>query len=330
MALFLKVFGQEVLLAFEDACVVKPRVTTRSIPYGKSAQFPALGRAAAFYHTAGKNILDAGNSLLSTIPANERIIYLDNKLISAVTINEMDELFNHYDVRGPYAAQLGIALANRYDQLGLNALVLAARTSAILTGTNGHFAGTVITDAAMATSGQAVVDAAFAAAQKLREKEVPGGADWTLVLSPAMYYNVIKNPMVTTIATAAGSAVASHGFPQFGGSDGPNGSYARGIIHQLAGFTLVMSNHIPSTNITSGDAFFGTGAASANGNVYYGDFSKTKAVAFARPALGVLTLKDISLESEWHMEYQATAMLAKLATGMGTLRPEFAIEFAIP
>lgn len=332
MAGFYKVFGNMVMLAFADTCVFRGLSTTRTIPYGKSAGFAAIGRAQAYFHTTGKDIFDAGNSLLSTIPHNERVINLDNKIISAVAVSEMDELFNHFDVAGPYAEQLGIALANRYDQLGLITAVKAARATSIFNNTtNGHFAGTVITDSAIATSGPTFVEALFQAAKTMDEKEVPK-TDRVVVVPPSIYYNLIKHPNTLVIATANGSAAASNGFPQLGGADGANGSFTKATIYQLAGFRIVMSNHIPTTDIASNDAFFGTGAggASANGNVYYGDFSKTKAVAFAKPAVGVLQLLDISLESKWSMERQATLMVAKMATGMGVLRPEYAVEFATP
>lgn len=337
IALFLKVFSGEVITTFEEMNVMKNLVTMRTISSGKSAQFPVMGRASAFYHAVGTNILDEGNSLLSTIAQAERVINVDNKLISAVVISEIDELMNHYDVRKPYSQEIGRAIAKRFDQLALHTAILTARQSATITGLNG---GSVITDANMATQGAALSAALFAAAQKLDEKDVPK-EDRVAVVSPAMYYNLIKDPNTTQLAGSMAStgstyAVASNGFPLLDQRlEGSNGSYAKGVIYQVAGIRIFSSNHIPSTNIANTDAFFGnTGAgangASARGNTYYGDFSKTKGVVFHKSALGVLKLKDISLESEYRLEYQGTAMVARLIVGMGPLRPESAVELATP
>lgn len=327
LALFLKVFSGEVMATFEETNVMRQLIERRTIPYGKSATFPVLGRASAFYHTAGKNIADAGNSLLSTIAASERVINVDNKLISAVSVNEVDELMNHYDIRGPYSTELGRAVSKRYDQLGLNTMVLAARASATITGLNG---GATVTSATMGTSGPSLQSALFTAAQKLDEKDVPK-EDRFAVISPAMFYNLIRDPSTTSIATANGSAITTSGYPLLSRDlEGANGSFSGARLREVAGFTILVSNHIPVTNIASNDAFFGTTAASANGNVYYGDFSKTLGVAFHRSAIGVVQLRDIALEAEYKIEYQGTLMVAKMVTGMGILRPECAIELATP
>lgn len=327
-ALFLKVFSGEVLTTFEETNVMKNFVQMRTIPYGKSAQFPVLGRASAFYHSVGVNIMDAGNAMLNTIAANERLINVDNLLVAPVVVSDWDDMVNHYDVRGPYATQLGRALAKQFDQLAIHTAILAARASATITGL---FGGSVITDAAMHTSGSALAAALFGAAQKFREKDVPM-EDLIAVVSPAMYYNLIKDPLTARIETAAGTGIASSGFPQFGAVDGSNGSYGKGNIYQIGGIRLVVSNHIPSTNITSGHATFGTGAtgASNRGNVYYGDFTKTKGVVLHKSAIGVLKLKDVSLQAQYKLEVQGTLTIARLATGMGILRPEAAVELAIP
>jgi hypothetical protein len=45
-------------------------------------------------------------------------------------------------------------------------------------------------------------------------------------------------------------------------------------------------------------------------------------------AIGRLNLIGMSVESEWRMEYQAWATVAKLAMGAGILRPESSVELA--
>ena len=55
--LFLKKFGGEVLTAYEDANITDGKVMERNIDSGKSAQFPAIGKIGAGYHTPGQQIM---------------------------------------------------------------------------------------------------------------------------------------------------------------------------------------------------------------------------------------------------------------------------------
>lgn len=341
LALFLKVFAGEVLTTFEETNVMKALIQMRTIPYGKSAQFPVTGRADAVYHTPGVNLLDSTNSpaTLFQIPSNERVINVDNKLISATTINSWDEAVNHYDVRSVYSGELGRALSKKFDLLGINTAILAARASATISGLNG---GGSVTDANIATQGVALSNALLSAAQSMDQKDVPKDGR-VAIISPAMFYNLIRDPSVTMV-TSAGVMVptaanpgtgfvgaASNGYPLLNSQlSGGNGNFAAATLTQVAGFRIYVSNHIPSTNIASNDAFFGTGAASANGNTYYGDFTKTKGVAFHPSAIGGVKVQDIALESEYKIEFQGTLMLAKLIMGLGILRPECAVELATP
>lgn len=325
--LFLKVFSGEVLAQFNAANVMNPLTMNKTIPFGKSATFKVMGRAEALFHTAGINILDAGNGLLSQIAMAERIIFIDNRLISAVLIDSLDEAMSEFEVRGPYAQELGEALAVRVDQLLLHTVILAARASSTITGLNG---GSVVSDPAMETSGVALVNALFAAAQELDEKNVPKQGRVAIV-RPGMYYNMIRDPAVSIAATSPTVTQATVGYPLLNSNLSPgNGHFAKAELAICAGFRVMVSNHIPDSNILSSDAFFGTGSggASETGNVYYGDFSATAGVAFHSSAIGRLNLIGMSVESEWRLEYQAWATVAKMAMGAGILRPESSVELA--
>ena len=104
-ALFLKVFSNEILTTFDEANIMKDLHTVRSISSGKSAQFPVTGIASAKYHTPGQDILDSGNSYLSAIKHNEKIINIDDMLVSSTFIANIDEVKNHYSVRSIYAKE---------------------------------------------------------------------------------------------------------------------------------------------------------------------------------------------------------------------------------
>ena len=106
-ALFLKTFSGEVLTAFAENNIFNESMhSVRTIASGKSAQFPVLGTATAAYHSIGTPLVGANQ-----IKANEKIISIDDLLISQAFISCLEEMKNHYDVRQTYSAELGKALA---------------------------------------------------------------------------------------------------------------------------------------------------------------------------------------------------------------------------
>ncbi len=128
-ALFLKLFSGEVLAAFAKENKMLPMTMVRSISQGKRAQFPVFGKAAASeYHTPGNEITG------QVIKQNEKIITIDDLLISHSFISELDEAKAHFDYRSIYSKEMGEALAKTIDQHLLQLVVLAARGSATVTG----------------------------------------------------------------------------------------------------------------------------------------------------------------------------------------------------
>jgi len=293
-ALFLKVFSGEVLAAFQRRNQMLEMSMVRTISQGKSAQFPALGKTTASYHTAGNEITG------KVINKNERVITIDDLLISDSFIAEIDEAKNHYDVRSIYSTEMGNALARTVDQHLLQLAVLAAQASTTVTGENG---GAVITDADAKTNGASLITSIFDAAQALDEKDVPE-EDRYCVVPPATYYNLVENDKILN--------------RDFGGS---NGIYAEGKVLKVAGINIVKSN-------TAVDAFTDQSAASSTGenNTYNGNFSNTAAVVFHKSAIGTVKLMDLAMESEYDIRRQGTLMVAKMALGHGILRPEAAVE----
>ena len=135
-ALFLKVFSGEVLTAFARNNIFNDALhSVRTITSGKSAQFPVTGAATAAYHTPGTPLVGANQIL-----ANEKIISIDDLLISQAFVSNLDELMNHYDVRATYADELGKALAKTYDQNVAKVIANASRASTTLSGGTGGIA----------------------------------------------------------------------------------------------------------------------------------------------------------------------------------------------
>ena len=299
-ALFLKVFSGEVLTAFSENNVFSDALhTVRTISSGKSAQFPVTGTASAAYHTPG-NLLTGG-----AILHNEKVINIDDLLISQTFVANIDELMNHYDVRAIYASELGKALAKTYDQNVAKCIANASRASTTLTGGSG---GTVLTLASGNTAsanvtGDELAAAIYDIAQAFDERDIPK-TDRYIVLPPAEYYKLPESA-TRTISTDY--------------NPGGNGSFASGTVLQVAGMPVIMSNNVPQSNV-------GSNPSGAN-NTYSGDDSKTIGLVFHKSAVGTVKLLDMTTEisgSDYAIQYQGTLMVAKYALGHGILRPEAA------
>jgi hypothetical protein len=317
--LFLKVFSGEILTTYEETNVMKDLHMVRTIQNGKSAQFPVTGIASAKYHTAGENIADGGNSYLSAIKHAERVISIDDVLISSTFIANIDELKNHYDVRSIYAKELGKALAKRFDIATMKTLAAAARGTSEIGGDDGTILGasTSLFAGANATAAE-LIDALYGVAESLDGKDVSDEGRFA-VLSPADYY---------TLITADNSAVSLASNRDAGGV----GNIATGTINQVAGINLVKSNHLASVAVAEAsqdqdddgvnNAPFGAG----NGTGYNADLSATRILAGTKEAIGTVKLLDLATESEYQIERQGTLFVAKYAMGHGVLRPECAVE----
>ena len=320
-ALFLKVFSGEILTAFEQNNVMKDLHLMRTISSGKSAQFPVSGIATAKYHTPGVNIADSGNSMLSSIGMNERVITIDDVLVSSTFIANIDELKQHYDVRSIYAAELGKALAKRFDIATMKTLFAAAGTGASAPQAGGNS----ITGATTNTTA-GIVDALYAAATKLDEVDAPSEGRYAIV-TPAQYYKLLTADNVAINKdTSGGSADA-----------------AKGTIVEVAGIQLKKSNNfaeiIAEGDLSTGQSNADNDDGSSNNDVfggsgvgYNGDFSALNnsgehgILVGTKEAIGTVKLLDLATESEYQIERQGTLFVAKYAMGHGVLRPECSVK----
>lgn len=298
-ALFVKVFSGEVMTIFEAENKTKNRVMSRTIQHGKSASFPVMGRASAYYHTPGNEILGG------TIKHNEKVITIDDLLISPVFIADIDSAKNHYDVRSHYSTEVGRVLAQTWDKHALQVGVLAARTTtANITGESP--AGSVITEAVAADyDDPAKLAAAFyAAAQLMDEKNIPE-QDRTAYLPPALYYTLLQSDKVINRDFSSN-----------------NGDFAKGKIFEVAGIEILKTNNLPTTNVLAASV------AGGSGDGYIGDFTKTAGLIMHKSAIGTVQLMDLSTRSDYDPRRIGTQVVSKYAVGHGVLRPEGSIELA--
>lgn len=294
-ALFLKVFAGEVLTTFETACVALPITMVRTITSGKSAQFPATGTVTAGYHTPGTEIVGQATK------QNEKVINIDDLLVSAISIYNLDEAKSHFDVRTEYTKKVGYALAKQMDKNILQVAVLAAKTTTPTI--TGNPAGETIVAATVGTD-KAVLKAKLKlAAQKFDEKDVPE-EDRNAVISPALYYLLLEDTEVTSRDFSENHSI---------------GNIRTGKVYGIYGLDLNKSNNLPSSNIA---------AVTGQNNTYSADFTNTKAVVFQKGAVGTVKLLDLATEMEYSVSRQSHLVVAKYSVGHGVLRPECSIELA--
>lgn len=286
--LFLKVFGGEVLTAFETKVVTMDKHFVRSISSGKSAQFPMTWKVSASYHTVGNQIIG------QTSNTNERVITIDDLLISDVFLANIDEAMTHYEVRSIYSTEAGRALANKFDQNVLQCMVLAARAASPITGGNG---GTQLTSATTLykTSATDLAAGLYLAAETFDGNDIPEEGR-SVFVKPAQYYLLAQSVNLIN--------------RDWGGM----GSYADGKIVAIAGMPIVKTNHLPTTNIATGPT------------KYQGDFTKTAAVVSTPYAAGTVKLLDLAIESDYDVARQGTLIVAKYLVGHDYLRPDCAVE----
>ena len=215
-SLFLKVFSGEVMESFERTAVTMDKHLVRQISSGKSAQFPIMGRSSASYHTPGAEIVG------TDLNHNEKIIQINDLLISHHFIADIDSAKNHYDVRSIYSQEMGRALAFQMDKHVLQMMVAAANTSTANVGDTSYPSGTVITDSDANTSATSLIASIFSAAETLDDNYVPA-EDRYCFLKPEQYYllangtnavnvgiNLIKVPHLPT-ANITGTGVDAGG-----------------------------------------------------------------------------------------------------------------------
>ncbi|CAB4124739.1 major capsid protein [uncultured Caudovirales phage] len=297
-ALFLKVFSGEVLTTFNAQTIMKDKVRVRSINSGKSAQFPAIGKTSAAYHTPGTEI--TGN----IIQQDEKIITIDDLLIANTFIARIDEAISHFDVRSEYSNQMGQALAQTYDRNLLSLAVKACRDTGaggIGVGAVGQ-ANAVSTGIGVSYSVQNLVDAAYAAAQKFDENNIPA-EDRYFIVSPAVYYKLVNSDKLLNLFYNPGN----------------NGSYSDGKVQTVAGFTIVKSNNLAVNHVTAS-------SYPDYSSKYAIDASATVGLFMQPQALGTVKLLDLASEMDYDMRRQGTLMVSKMAVGHGVLRPECLYE----
>ena len=302
-ALFLKVFSGEVLTSFERASKTEGADMVRSIASGKSATFPVMGRVGAEYHTPGAEIVGLN------VNHNEKVITINDLLISHVFLSNLEEAKNHWSVRSAYSSEIGRALAFQKDKHILQTIGQAAQTATANVADTSYPTGTVLTNvniasATASTSANGFIDSLFDAAKTLDNNYVPSEGR-VCFLKPEMYYKLANATNAINV--------------DFSG----RGSIAEGKVSMIAGIKLIPVPHFVASNITTGaDAGSATQGGSAPQAVNLANY---EGLVSHPSAIGTVKLMDLATEMEYDIRRQGTLMVAKYAMGHGVLRPEAAV-----
>lgn len=325
--LLLPVFGGEVLTAFEEYNQFLDKVNYKTIMSGNTMKFPATWKIGSEYHEAGTELLGLDMS------TKEYTITLDDRpLVSHFEVDDIDTALSHFDVRNEIATETGRELARQLDRKIAILLLNAARTTAD-SGTNpfpiggnglgggvGPSADFDETDWGAERNAAALVEHIGVVCQKMDENDVPVN-DRCCVVNVPLYY-ALRKLGLPYYDLSTTSVVNLDSQALWGRNDtaaaGPRIQDKQGyqMPIDVMGVPVYASNHVPSTDITTGPS------------KYQGTFSRTGGVIFQKQAIAVLQLMGISTEKFRDVRRQSDFMLAKMMTGGGTLRPYCAYEIA--
>lgn len=294
LSMALKVFAGEVLTTFEGATIVLDKHFVKTISSGRTAQFPATGVTSAAIHTPGAYLTP------SAIASDERTITIDGLLLASAFVADIDEAMSHYETRSIYSNELGVALAQAFDKNVFNEIVLGARASGLVSQPSGVSVIDVnLGSAILATKADAITKALFSIAAQWDANNVPASPRYAAFL-PAEYYALVQT-------------VQSNGFSVIHRDYNGAGSIASGTIMELAGFKILMSNNVPSTDM-SGWSYHGVNA------------STVKGVCWTPQGVATVKLMNLSMQQEYSTWHQGTILVARYAMGHGYLRPACCAE----
>ena len=302
-ALFMKMFSGEVLTAFARTSVMMDKHMVRTIPHGKSASFPVMGRTHAKYLTPGNSLDDQRKKMENT----ERVITIDGLLTADCLITDIDDAMNHYDVRTEYSRQLGEALAQAADCAVINELAnmckkgsggamgenIPKNSSLGNPGTGKAFEYATGMDAATSTEyGNALLQGLIDARAHMSNNWVPQGDRYFLV-DPEGYSAIVRALMPDAANYQALFDPSS------------------GKLMTVCGFQIIETPNLHNGGV---DAKHVLDSKITTANL--------QGIVFHRSAVGTVKLKDLAMERARRAEYQADQIIAKYAIGHGGLRPE--------
>ncbi len=234
-------------------------------------------------HTPGADVST------TDMPDNERVILIEDLQYVSTLVDNYEEKMAHFEIRGELAKRSGEALATKIDKQVFTTVLAATQAAGVAAQPDGFEVNNddIIDGATAEAKGDAILATIFAAKAHLEANDVTG--DPIFVTDPINYFNVVQS-----------AKAVNRDF-----NDGGNGSISKGNVIQVAGISIVMSNHFgKDTTVDVG-----------------GTNKKLQGLLFTSDAVGVVKLMDVSSESNYIPEKLGTLMTSTYALGMGVLNP---------
>ena len=325
--LWIPTWSGEVMHAYDQYNIFEPMVDTRTIVNGISIEFPVTGTIAL------KDKWEAGEELSGGGSTTKKYsISLDRRPIAAhFELDNIDVMREQFEFRSELARQAGLTLANERDRQIARLIVKAAKTASRLpnalgaSGVNAAGAGTAYfyadTNTGSAevdvigdneTGALAILSAIEAELVKYRELDIPEGA-LMVAVTPAMFNEIRRLGIAeATTGTKPSSLGNNQNAPYYGTVGG--GVSVPGFEGSLnyMGAMIVATNHLPSTDFTTGDAN------------YQVDGRFVKALMFQRGCVASVKKQGLKVDSVEDVRRNTVFTVASMYSGGGILRPELA------
>lgn len=329
-ALALKLFWGQVLTAYRLSTVFYDTagsiISHKMIDSGKSWEFPILGDdPAPEYHIPGTELLG------QTQGYSSGVITIDDILVGHRDVPIDQIKLSHWDTLAPFATAIGRGLAIRIDSLISQVAVMAARTAASAGYHNGgnrvfrQATGSDITAAypATATGAANFRDDVSQLAQLMDEDNVPK-TNRKLIVSPYMIRVLTKDAGNSLTPFSGPSLLFSRDFT---GTESNNANLRRVAV--LEGFDLLVSNNMPTGNITTNGPPSNTTKYNVDcryGNLSAGLLGKPAAIALCgaeegTAAIGMVEANGITPHVEPDERRNTVFMKAQTFFGLGVLSP---------
>ena len=364
--LYLKLYAGEVMTAFQTKNIMMNYCRVRSIKKGKSAQFIMTGKYRnAEYHTPGNEIMP------DVVAKNaERVVSVDDLLIAAQFIPNIDEAMQHFDIRSVYTQESGYALAKAADQNILRMAVKAALT------TNKQRASKLVQDYDAFDDEDYTANVTYAAnfanskkaayfmeglieAKRILESAGAPLDDLVCVMATDQYYSLFKTttnsednrdvggggsvkdvdlPTIAGIPVVRtphmGSLAAAAWTGSLWSTADPAISTGQAPLANTAGSGRASHYNLPAAYTAataSGSNIGAVGGLDGSSAVNLEDEAlKVRALVMHKDAVATVKLMDLSVESEYQIERQGTLIVSRYAMGHNVLRPAMAVAMMAP
>lgn len=322
--IFIRKFGGEVLLPYQQQIKVMPTLLNKILMSGKSFVWPIMGRATAEYQTPGTYEVGDDN-----VRDQEVTIHADRPIRAIEDIYDFDAKLSHFEVRSALAEELAHAVARADETKACRAIAYAAaqdgpagitytadgtdmrtasnRAETISGLASANEAGLVATD------GSDFIDAL----DNIETKIVNMGLD------PTQFYILMKpSVMRWFVKSSYGKEAIDRDFSTNAGD------LNKRMLPGIGNMKFMVSpyaNDALFTNVSSGGWSTGGGEY----NTYTNDNSAIAAVVYGPRAVAGVRVGSLQMQVWYDNRADCTALRVKSAQGWGPLRAEQAFQVIV-